>query len=81
MTKIDPIKLPIIIQKHYRASSIFTPENLLREARRQKGIEAGKIPEVCILDPDGDIVQNLIETGQAIITCPLRILAKQILDY
>jgi uridine phosphorylase len=61
----DPIQPPILTQKKYRAPSVFTPENLLREARRQMGIEIGKVPEICILDPDGDIVQNLVETGQA----------------
>lgn len=61
----DPIQPPILTQKKYRAPSVFTPENLLREARRQMGIEVGKVPEICILDPDGDIVQNLFETGQA----------------
>jgi uridine phosphorylase len=40
-------------------ASIFTPENLLREARRQKAIVKGKIPPTCVLDPDGDIVKYL----------------------
>ncbi len=61
----DPMDLPILTHKDYRVPSVFTPENLLREARRQKGLAVGKIPEVCILDPDGDIVQNLLETQQA----------------
>src|SRR5215469_16940505 len=30
---------PILAQKHYTQPSAFTPENLLREARRQKRIE------------------------------------------
>jgi hypothetical protein len=30
---------------------------LLREARRQKGLPSAAVPEVCILDPDGDIVR------------------------
>src|SRR6185437_1490518 len=45
--------------KLYEASSAFTPENLLREARRQKRLPTIPVPEVCILDPDGDIVRNL----------------------
>lgn len=61
----DQIQPPILTQKHHSAPSFFTPENLLREARRQKDLEEGKVPEICILDPDGDIVQNLVETGQA----------------
>jgi uridine phosphorylase len=53
------------IPKNYKEPSVFTPENLLREARRQKSIPEGVVPKVCILDPDGDIVQNLVATGRA----------------
>jgi uridine phosphorylase len=56
---------PILAHKHHRAPSAFTPENLLREARRQKSVPAGKVPQVCVLDPDGDIVRHLQATGQA----------------
>ena len=56
--------LPIVMNKQYDSPSIFTVESLLREARRQKRLDEGKIPDICILDPDGDIVQNLIETGK-----------------
>ncbi len=56
---------PILDNKTYDAPSVFTAENLLREARRQKGIVEGGIPEICILDPDGDIAAYLITTGQA----------------
>ena len=49
----------------YDEPSVFTPENLLREARRQKRIPPGPIPDVCILDPDGDIVRHLVAHGRA----------------
>lgn len=52
-------------KKHYNEPSLFTPENLLREARRQKNVKDCKVPEVCVLDPDGDLVEYLIRTGQA----------------
>src|SRR3989339_55093 len=45
--------------KYYREQSVFKPENLLREAKRQKRMGDCLIPEVCILDPDGDIVRYL----------------------
>ena len=61
----DPSSLPILANKDYQSISVFTPENLLREARRQKSIQEGSVPKVCILDPDGDIVQNLLEAGLA----------------
>ncbi len=56
---------PILAQKHYAAPSAFTPENLLREARRQKRITGGGIPAICVLDPDGDIVRSLVARGEA----------------
>ena len=56
---------PILSGKHYRASSAFTPENLLREGRRQKGLSSVAVPEVCVLDPDGDIVRHLRAAGPA----------------
>ena len=37
---------PILRNKHPRAASTFTPQNLLREARRQKGIPDTRVPEV-----------------------------------
>ena len=51
--------------KYYHELSVFTPENLLREARRQKQIDNCKIPDICILDPDGDLVEYLLGTNQA----------------
>src|SRR5680860_1665875 len=56
---------PILSHKHYDASSLFTPESLLREARRQKGLSSATVPEICILDPDGDIVRHLRAEGSA----------------
>ncbi|MGH2559490.1 MAG: nucleoside phosphorylase [Thermomicrobiales bacterium] len=45
--------------------SVFLPANLLREARRQRGLANGDVPPVCLLDPDGDIVRHLVQTGGA----------------
>ncbi len=56
---------PILADKHHRSPSTFVPENLLREARRQNGIENGAVPEICVLDPDGDIVRRLAADGRA----------------
>jgi uridine phosphorylase len=57
--------IPILRNKLYTAASAFRPESLLREARRQKGLASIDVPRVCLLDPDGDIVRRLRETGQA----------------
>ncbi|MGE8944512.1 nucleoside phosphorylase [Leptospira interrogans] len=56
---------PILRAKHHGSASVFNPANLLREARRQKGLPDTPIPEICILDPDGDIVRHLRATGRA----------------
>ena len=57
--------VPILGNKNPGKDSVFTPEALLREARRQKGIAAGSVPELCILDPDGDMVRHLRSAGKA----------------
>ncbi len=64
MTK--PVLPPILDNKHYEETSAFAPENLLREARRQKGLNVGAVPKVCVLDPDGDIVRHAKASGEAI---------------
>ena len=56
---------PILSHKHYDAASAFTPESLLREARRQKDLTAASVPDICVLDPDGDIVRHLRAAGRA----------------
>ena len=56
---------PLLRNKLYRRAAVFTPANLLREARRQKRIAKGKVPEICVLDPDGDLVRRLRRTGAA----------------
>lgn len=62
----DPNEMPPILRgKHHRSPSIFTPDALLREARRQKDISAGAVPDICILDPDGDIVRYLLTAKRA----------------
>jgi uridine phosphorylase len=50
---------PILDHKHYDSPSVFTPESLLREARRQKALPPGQVPAICVLDPDGDLVDHL----------------------
>ena len=59
------VQPPILRHKHHSEPSVFAPENLLRQARRQKAIPDGRIPAVCILDPDGDMVRHLLAHGQA----------------
>ncbi len=56
---------PILANKEYHERSLFEPEALLREARRQKRLVSRDVPELCVLDPDGDIVRRLRERGAA----------------
>ena len=56
---------PILAHTSFRSPSVFTPANLLREARRQKGLEAAPVPSICVLDPDGDIVRRARADGRA----------------
>jgi len=65
MSLISGHLYPILAEKHYGRPSAFAPENLLREARRQKGLPAAEVPPICVLDPDGDIVRHLTTTGRA----------------
>lgn len=56
----------LLTNKHYAEPSVFQPENLLREARRQKAIADCEVPPVCVLDPDGDLADYLLATGRAV---------------
>ncbi len=50
---------PLLARRDYDAPSVFLPESLLREARRQKGLIENTVPPVCVLDPDGDLVDHV----------------------
>jgi len=51
-------------RRDHAEASVFAPANLLREARRQRALPPGDVPPVCLLDPDGDLVRHLRETGR-----------------
>jgi purine-nucleoside phosphorylase len=56
----------IISNKHYDEQSVFLPENLLREARRQKNKKECEVSAVCLLDPDGDLAEYLLRKKLAV---------------
>ena len=58
----------ILKNKNYTDASVFQPINLLRESRRQNKIPAGKVPSICVLDPDGDLVDYLNNKKRATIS-------------
>lgn len=59
------IQPPLLHHDDHDQLSVFTADGLLREARRQKGLPNEAVPAVCVLDPDGDIADHLLGTGQA----------------
>ena len=56
---------PLLQNKYHHMPSVFVVDNMLREARRQKGLPVLDVPEVCLLDPDGDMVAQLTTAGEA----------------
>ena len=60
---------PILEMKNHGAPSVFLAENMLREARRQKKLAESSVPELCILDPDGDLLRQLQDAGRTAL-CP-----------
>jgi uridine phosphorylase len=56
---------PLLRRDDYAAPSVFQPQNMLRESRRQKGLPRGDVPDVCIFDPDADIVRLVRSANRA----------------
>ncbi|GAC1308666.1 MAG: hypothetical protein NVSMB10_15120 [Steroidobacteraceae bacterium] len=54
----NTLSAPLLARDH-TAPSVFRPENMLREARRQKGLALGHVAPICVLDPDGDVVRHV----------------------
>jgi uridine phosphorylase len=56
---------PLFQAKEFDEPSVFTPDALLGNARRQKNLPDRSVPDICVLDPDGDIVRQLRDAGDA----------------
>lgn len=63
----DIVKAALLLNKKFEEDSVFLPENLLREARRQKNLNECQVPSICVLDPDGDLADYLLDQGLAFI--------------
>ena len=50
---------PILEHDDAEAPSVFTAKAMLSLARQRKGLVSGEVPEVCVLDPDGDLERHL----------------------
>ena len=59
----DESSAPILTTKDVTAPAVFAPLTVLREAKRQRQLRDIRVPAVCVLDPDGDIVRWLKRTG------------------
>lgn len=59
----------LLEKKFYAEESVFIPENLLREARRQRNLKECTVPKICVLDPDGDMVRYLKRNGAQLNSC------------
>lgn len=56
---------PLFGGKAFDEPSVFTPQSLVASARQQKDLPKASTPDVCILNPDGDIVRQRTTTGEA----------------
>jgi uridine phosphorylase len=65
ITKTVLPESPLLHHKHFETPTVFQVESMLRETRRQKSLPDGQVPEVCVLDPDGDIVAHLLRENRA----------------
>lgn len=66
MTELSPPdSSPLFEAKAFDEPSVFTPDALLENARRQKDLPQRSVPDICVLDPDGDIVRQLRTGGEA----------------
>lgn len=44
--------------------TIFTPEELIEAVRRQRGLKAAAVPDVCVLEFDGDLTDELVARNE-----------------
>jgi hypothetical protein len=65
MSRDQECRMPVgLARTDHAEPSVFQPERLLRAARRQRGLDTTAVPPVCLLDPDGDVVRWLQQTGR-----------------
>lgn len=61
----SPELSPLLAGKEFTEESVFSPADLVGSAREQKSLPEQPVPDICILDPDGDLVRYLVSTGAA----------------
>jgi len=53
-----------VLARPWSSGTAFSPDELLKAVRRSKALPAIAVPEVCLLDFDGDLTDWLSATGQ-----------------
>lgn len=56
---------PPILDHPVEEESVFTAEALMADVRRLRNVPAGGLPEICVLEFDGDLTDWLVERGIA----------------
>ncbi|MES1261489.1 MAG: nucleoside phosphorylase [Acidobacteriota bacterium] len=56
---------PPILDHPLHEPSVFTPGNLMDDVRRARGVPDGTVPELCLLEFDGDLTDWLVREGIA----------------
>ena len=46
-------------------TTVFHPANLMEASRQQKNLSPCRVPEGCLLDFDGELLENLVSSGKA----------------
>ena len=59
-----PHHAPILEHDDPDAPSVFTAESMLSLARQRKGLSTCGAPDICVLDPDGDLERHLQIRGE-----------------
>jgi uridine phosphorylase len=59
-----PRAAPILEHDDPDAPSLFTAHAMLGLARQRKGLVPNDVPQICVLDPDGDLERHLHDRGE-----------------
>jgi uridine phosphorylase len=54
-----------ILDHPLEAPTVFSPGELIQAVRDRRGMDHAGLPEVCVLDFDGDLSDALVESGEA----------------
>ena len=57
--------LPPILDHDPGEATVFHPANLIEASRQQKNLPPCRVPEGCLLDFDGELLEALVSTGRA----------------